>query len=54
MPRFGLLAVLLLILLGSIGGGGGRGCCFKIVDQTRKCMTVLQPSATNEDCQNNF
>ena len=22
-------------------GGGGGGCCFKIVDQTRKCMTVL-------------
>ena len=53
MSRFGLLAVLLLILLGSIGGGGG-GCCFKIVDQIRKCMTVLQPSATSEDCQNNF
>ena len=35
----------------SIGGGGG-GCCLKIVDQTRKC--ILQPSATSEDCQNNF
>ena len=32
------------------GGGGLGGCCFKIVDQTRKCMTVLQPSATSEDC----
>ena len=52
MPRFGLLAALLLILLG-VGGGGG-GCYLEIVDQTRKCMTVLQPSATSEDCQNNF
>ena len=47
MPRFGLLAALLLILLGVWGGGG---CYLKIVDQTRKCMTVLQPSATSEDC----
>ena len=33
---------------------GGGGCYLKIVDQTRKYMTVLQPSATSEDCQNNF
>ena len=52
MPRFGLLAALLLTWLGV--WWGGEGCCFKIVDQTRKCMTVLQPSATSEDCQNNF
>ena len=35
-------------------GIGGRGCGSKIVDQTRKYMTVLQPSVTNEGCQNDF
>ena len=54
MPRFGLFAVFFFFLLGFWGGGGGGGCYLKIVDQTRKCMTVLQPSATSEDCQNNF
>ena len=34
-------------------GAGGR-CCSKIVDQTRKYMTLLQPSVTSEDCQNDF
>ena len=51
MTRFGLAASF-VISLGELGVGGGGGS--KIVDQTRKYMTVLQPSVTSEGCQNDF
>ena len=51
MAHFDLIAALFLIPLGGWrGGGGGEKClaCFKIVAQTQKYTTVLQPSLSND------
>ena len=48
MAHSGLIAALLLIPLGGFEGGGGGVWCFKILANTRKYTTVLQPSVRND------